>query len=253
MTRIASNYVHDLHELGYAIVRRAFDGAAIARLAAEFDRIAQAAEHGRLAADVHCFFGEHPERGRVVRFVQRVGYVDGGTRAWCANGVLPELLRPLVGDTVKVARNSLFYKPPGSSDDHIAYHQDWRFRQPASAFRDLGSAFVQLGIAVDRHGPGNGGMRVLAGSHRRGAVDLQAAGGVSRTPATEDALRAAGLDPRDVVPFELEPGDVALWTPYTVHGSSPNASSRSRRFFVCGFGRAASVDVGERAFGTAPA
>jgi ectoine hydroxylase-related dioxygenase (phytanoyl-CoA dioxygenase family) len=243
------SYVDDFRELGYAVVRQAFDAPAIARLATTFDRIAGLALRGALAGDVGCYFGEHPARGRVVRFVQRVGYVDAETRAWCAGPILAGLLRPLLGDAVKAARNSLFYKPPGSSDDHIGYHQDWRFRLPAEAFRDLDSAYVQLGVAVDRHGPDNGGMRVVARSHRRGDAGLCAGGGVSRTPATEDALRAAGLDPRDIVPLELEPGDVALWTPYTVHGSTPNASARPRRFFVCGFARASSVDVGEWAFG----
>jgi ectoine hydroxylase-related dioxygenase (phytanoyl-CoA dioxygenase family) len=243
------SYIDDFRELGYAIVRGAFDAPTIARLAAEFDRIAGLAERGQLAGDVHCFFSEHPTHGRVVRFVQRAGYVDAAARAWCASPVLPELLQPLIGGDLKIVRNSFFYKPPGSSDDHIGYHQDWRFRQPAAAFRDHGTAYVQLGVAVDRHGPENGGMRVVARSHRRGDAGLCPTGGVSRTPASEDALRAAGLDPRGIVPFELEPGDVALWTPYTVHGSTPNPSARPRRFFVCGFARASSVDVGERAFG----
>jgi Phytanoyl-CoA dioxygenase (PhyH) len=47
---------------------------------------------------------------------------------------------------------------------------------------------------------------------------------------------------------ELEPGDVALWNVYLVHGSGPNITSGDRRFYLNGYVRAADCDRGEWAF-----
>ena len=40
----------------------------------------------------------------------------------------------------------------------------------------------------------------------------------------EDALRRAGLDPADLTDVLLEPGDVAFWSPFLIHGSGRNRS-----------------------------
>jgi Phytanoyl-CoA dioxygenase (PhyH) len=47
---------------------------------------------------------------------------------------------------------------------------------------------------------------------------------------------------------ELEPGDVALWNVYLVHGSGPNITLGDRRFYLNGYVRAADCDRGEWAF-----
>ena len=46
----------------------------------------------------------------------------------------------------------------------------------------------------------------------------------------------------------LEPGDLALWSPYLVHGSGANRSNHKRRFYINGYVRAADCDRGEWAF-----
>ena len=47
---------------------------------------------------------------------------------------------------------------------------------------------------------------------------------------------------------QLEPGDVALWNLFTVHGSGPNSSDLDRRFYLNGYVRAEDCDRGEWAF-----
>jgi hypothetical protein len=64
----------------------------------------------------------------------------------------------------------------------------------------------------------------------------------------EERLAAAGLDPARLVDLELDPGDVALWNVYTIHGSGPNRSAGDRRFYLNGYVRAADCDRGEWAF-----
>ena len=65
---------------------------------------------------------------------------------------------------------------------------------------------------------------------------------------TAGALGAVGLSETDAVDLLLEPGDLALWSPYLVHGSGTNRSSHKRRFYINGYVRAADCDRGEWAF-----
>jgi len=62
------------------------------------------------------------------------------------------------------------------------------------------------------------------------------------------ALQAVGLSADDAMDVLLEPGDLALWSPYLVHGSGTNGSDHQRRFYINGFVRAADCDRGEWAF-----
>jgi hypothetical protein len=68
------------------------------------------------------------------------------------------------------------------------------------------------------------------------------------TAMTESALEAVGLSERDAIDLDLEPGDLALWSPYLVHGSGANRSAHKRRFYINGYVRASDCDRGEWAF-----
>jgi ectoine hydroxylase-related dioxygenase (phytanoyl-CoA dioxygenase family) len=61
-------------------------------------------------------------------------------------------------------------------------------------------------------------------------------------------LVSAGLSPSNVVELVLEPGDLALWSPYLVHGSGTNSSDHRRRLYINGYVRAEDCDRGEWAF-----
>jgi hypothetical protein len=91
-------------------------------------------------------------------------------------------------------------------------------------------------------------MRVYPGSHRLGRVELPVTGSVMDAAMAEASLAAAGLDPARLVDLELEPGDLAFWNLFTIHGSGPNRTSGERRFYLNGYIRAADCDRGEWAF-----
>ena len=91
-------------------------------------------------------------------------------------------------------------------------------------------------------------MKIYPASHRIGEVDLAIDGSVMDGAMADDSLRRAGLDPARIVDLALDPGDVAFWNAYTIHGSGSNVSTRDRRFYLNGFVRAADCDRGEWAF-----
>src|SRR3546814_18081589 len=64
---------------------------------------------------------------------------------------LAALLAPLIGTDLKQIINQMHWKPPGAARVAFAYHQDSRFRRPASAFRPLAGPHVQTGTAIRPH------------------------------------------------------------------------------------------------------
>ena len=157
-------------------------------------------------------------------------------------------MEPLIGRNLKQIANQVTWKTPGSDDTTFGFHQDARFRRPAAAFRQLGTSYVQTFVAVDPHTVENGCLKIYPGSHRLGLLDLPADRSTLDMESDNLALKQWGLDPDQMVNIILEPGDVALWLPYTLHGSGPNRSTIDRRSYVNGYVIAENCDRGEWAF-----
>jgi len=242
---------------GYAVLRGFFAPAEVAAMAAAFDRhwkigMAHRASwrHGNL------FYrqGRDARLGKILRLVQWPAYVDPVLEGARRDPRWLKLLEPLIGPDIKQIINQLHWKPPGAVAAEFAYHQDVRFRRPRAAYRDLAHSYVQTGIAIDRHVPQSGAMRLLPGSHRMGEREVAGSGAVLDQAMAEERLNEAGIDPAGLVDLALEPGDVALWNLYTIHGSGPNRTRADRRFYLNGYVRAADCDRGEWAFrASAPA
>ncbi|MFN4312488.1 MAG: phytanoyl-CoA dioxygenase family protein [Ferrovibrio sp.] len=236
---------------GYAVVRGLFGPQEVAAIAARFDtlydegvRLGRSFRHGNLLFRL----GEDPQLGKILRMVQWPSWRDPLLDAVRLDRRFAALLAPLIGADLKQIINQMHWKPPGATKVEFAYHQDSRFRRPASAFRDLARSYVQTGIAIDAHTKASGAMKVIPGSHRRGELGLGGDGPILHQGLQDAALQAAGLDPADAVDLLLEPGDVALWSPYLVHGSGANASAQDRRLYINGYVTARNCDRGEWAF-----
>jgi ectoine hydroxylase-related dioxygenase (phytanoyl-CoA dioxygenase family) len=236
--------------LGYGVLRGVFGADEIAEMAAAFDHhwtrgiaLGASYRHGNL----HYRIGEDSRLGTVVRMVQWPSYEDAALARFRTDARLFALLVPLLGDDIKQIINQLHWKKPGAAGE-FAFHQDVRFRRPREAYRNLAQSFVQTGIAIDHHDAASGAMRIYPRSHTLGELDLAIAGRVMDGAMAEDSLRRAGLDPARLIDLELAPGDVALWNPFTIHGSGPNVSVHDRRFYLNGYVRAADCERGEWAF-----
>lgn len=91
-------------------------------------------------------------------------------------------------------------------------------------------------------------MRFVPRSHAGGDLGMDCSKKALGNPLQDDMLKAVGLSAEDAVDLVLEPGDLALWSPYLVHGSGHNRSAHRRRFYVNGYVRAEDCDRGEWAF-----
>jgi ectoine hydroxylase-related dioxygenase (phytanoyl-CoA dioxygenase family) len=238
-------------EEGYAVLRGFFAPDEVAAFAVAFDRhwrtgMAHRASfrHGNL----YYRQGKDARLGKILRLVQWPAYVDERLEAARRDPRWLDVLGPLIGGDVKQIINQLHWKPPGASGAEFAFHQDVRFRRPRTAYRNLAQSYVQTGLAIDPHRAANGAMRLLPGSHLLGERDVADSGSVLDQAMGEAQLARAGLDPGRLIDLDLEPGDVALWNLYTIHGSGPNHTGQDRRFYLNGYIRAEDCDRGEWAF-----
>lgn len=243
----AADLVSSYREQGYAVVRGFFAADEVAAIADAIDDIeAEAAMHGRSFRHGNLHYrlidGD-------VRLAQWPSWTSAPLDAVRLDPRFARLLAPLIGGDVKQIINQLHWKPAGvGTGGDFAWHQDSRFRRPAEAFRDLGTAYVQTGLAIDPHNPASGGLRFVPGSHRGGTLATAIDGDVMGAAMSDATLSAIGFDPATVVDLDLAPGDLALWNPYLLHASGPNRSDHRRRFYINGYVRADACDRGEWAF-----
>lgn len=245
------DYVDGLRKLGYAVVRQVFSPADIAALSNAFDRLREAVRryaatfrHGNFLVVKRV----DAQLGPVLRMVQWPAYDDSLFARYRVDPRLFDLVAPLLGSDLKQIVNDCLWKPAGSAETGYLYHQDGRFRRPASAYRELATSYVQTYLAIDPQSPANGCLRVYPGSHALGLLPLNLDHGIMDGECDDAGLRACGLDPARVVDLCLDPGDVVLWSPFLVHGSRRNRSATDRRTYVNGYIAAAHSDRGEWAF-----
>lgn len=244
------DHVAAYREQGYAIVRGVFRPAELEAISDAVDRVhAEGIAHARSFRHGNLFYNIAPDaQGTpLVRMVQWPSYHSATLNAVRLDPRYLEILEPLIGRDLKQIINQLHWKAPGSLGD-FAWHQDSRFRKPDAAYRNLGTSYVQTGLALDPHSPESGAMRFIPRSHTAGPLDLDTSTEVLGAAMRDDALAAAGIDPADVVDLVLDPGDVALWNPYLVHGSGRNNANHQRRLYINGYVGAADCDRGEWTF-----
>jgi len=158
------------------------------------------------------------------------------------------VLEPFLGPDIKQITHQVHWKPPGAKYTSYRFHQDARFREGSIKSFDCVHSSVTTGLAIDRQTVENGALRIIPSSHRLGYLGLSDDGPIMVGQTQDEELRRAGLDPATMITCEMEPGDLLLWTLYTVHGSAPNVSHYDRRFMIHSYVRAADSDRGEWAF-----
>jgi ectoine hydroxylase-related dioxygenase (phytanoyl-CoA dioxygenase family) len=245
------SHIAHLIEHGYAIVRGVYTAADVEVLAGEMDRLkAEALRHHASYRDRNLLYviRPHPILGRHLRFIHWAAYISPVMERFRTDRRQLAIVEPFLGKNLKQIGNQVTWKTPGTDDTTFGFHQDARFRRPASAFRELATSYVQTFIAIDPHRVENGCLKVYPGSHKRGLLDLPADRSVMDSESENTVLREWGLDPGNVVDVLLDPGDVALWLPHTLHASGPNQSAMDRRAYVNGYVIAENCDRGEWAF-----
>ncbi len=248
MTR---DLVEQLHSEGYAFVRGFFDPDEMQKLSRETDRMyAEGLKHHATFRDKNLLFEvlDDPQaKRRVVIQAHWTAWISSYLERVRRDPRYFALLEPFLGGDIKQITHQLHWKPPGAKYTFYRYHQDARFRNQG-AVKNLLHGTVTTGLAIDRQTAANGALQIVPKSHLRGYLGLSEDGDIMTGNTSDDALRRVGLDPATIITCEMEPGDLVLWTLYTVHSSAPNVSNVDRRFMINSYVRAADSERGEWAF-----
>ncbi len=244
--------VEELRSEGYAIIRGFLSPADTAAISAEVDKLyAEGLKHHATYRDKNLLFevlNDPKARRRVVLQAHWTAWISPVMEEMRRSNHYYSVLEPFLGPDIKQITHQVHWKPPGAKYTSYRFHQDARFREGSIKSFDYLHSSVTTGLAIDRQTVQNGALRVIPKSHRLGYLGLSDDGPIMVGQTQDEELRRAGLDPKAVVTCEMEPGDLLLWTLYTVHGSAPNVSDYDRRFMINSYVRAADSDRGEWAF-----
>ena len=246
-----AGYQRHLWEHGYAVVRGVFSPADVAVIAEEMDRLkADGLRYRATYRDRNLAYviRPHPTLGCHLRFMYWPAYVSPVLGRYRTDPRLLSILEPLLGSNIKQIDNQATWKTPGGDDVAFGFRQDARFPHPSGLVRGRPISVVQTFTAVDPHRVENGCLKIVAGSHELGLLDPPVGRSGRDQPWENADLERWGLDPDQVVDLILDPGDVALWLPQTLHASGPNHSSTDRRTYVNGYVEAEGCARGEWAF-----
>jgi ectoine hydroxylase-related dioxygenase (phytanoyl-CoA dioxygenase family) len=220
-------------ELGYLRLPAVFSAAEVDEVRAAFERMKHMARSLPATAELNgaLFVLDNPALCAPIR-IHRV--------VWCC-ALEPALLRlgrdaRLLGVAAQLLGTSSMdhlisqahFKLPG---DNVTFpwHQDSAHRRYGTdLWTDVNGtgSFVQLLMAVDPMHETNGPLLVLPGSCKRGHIPPLP--GTSNVKVNEHEAAQA-------VTLLLDPGDVLVLGPFTIHASGANRSHAPRRVFINGF------------------
>jgi ectoine hydroxylase-related dioxygenase (phytanoyl-CoA dioxygenase family) len=161
---------------------------------------------------------------------------DADVEAFLTESPLPELAATVMrAKTVRIFYDQLFVKEPGAMHP-TPWHQDlpyWPVR---------GEQVLSIWVPFDTATPENGVVTYVRGSHRWPQLYRPAPFAASGTRAAEQRAVAYAeqaypsmpdiegrRDEYEFLTWTLEPGDVLLHHPRTVHGAPGNSSAVNRR------------------------
>lgn len=143
---------------------------------------------------------------------------------------LLKLLGELASEPMSVVYAETFRKAPRSGGP-TPPHQDMPYFMRDCNARTDDPVFA-IWVALDRVDEGNGCLRYVRGSHRKGIRDY------SKTEVLGFSLGMTDYGPEDealAAPICLNPGDAIIHHALTIHRTDTNESDRERRALVCNY------------------
>jgi len=245
--------IEQLQSEGFSIIRGFLTPQETAEIAAETDRMyAQGLKHHATYRDKNLLFeilNDPKAQRRVVLQAHWTAWISPLMERMRRSDKYRRVLEPFIGPDIRQITHQLHWKPPGAKYTFYRFHQDARFREGKVKDFDHLQSTVTTGLAIDRQTAENGALRIIPRSHRLGYLGLSDDGPIMVGETQDEELRRAGLDPDAILTCDMAPGDLLLWTLFTVHGSAPNVSDYDRRFMINSYVRASdSGGRGEWAF-----
>ena len=218
---------------GFVVVRRFLPPADLAELTRELDRYVR--DVVPTLPESAAFFLDRTRPETLKQLQHMTG--DPYFAAYADHPRWHELARALVGEAVTCLGPEWFNKPPASASPTPPHQDNYYFNlAPPNV--------VTVWLALDPVDEGNGCLRYVAGSHRRGVRPHARSNVLGFSQGIADY---ADADRAAEVAVHLQPGDAVAHHGNTIHRADANHSARHRRGFAMVF-KGASCRRDEGAF-----
>lgn len=202
---------------GYYLAKGVYSPAEIAALERDFDRIVDQLSVSGERIDATWKGDATAQLARKDDVIIHTHNVQKYSRAWLdafLNRRFLDAASEILGEDIVLHHSKLFQKPPENGSP-FPMHQDWTYFPTEKDTMIAG--IIHVSNATDEMGC----LRVYDGSHRLGRVE-----GTNGRVAS-DLLADYPIERAQII--EAEPGDVVFFHYFTLHGSMPNRSSRTRK------------------------
>ncbi len=203
-------------EEGYYLAKGVFTGKDLADLETDFDRIVGQLNQSGENLNATWSGPEMERLGAQNTVVLHTHNVQQYSAIW-AKALFHEgflaVASEILGPDIVMHHTKLFQKPPEKGAP-FPMHQDWDYFP--TIHHSMIAGIVHVSNATDEMGC----LCVYPGSHRLGPMDQsngQQSGWLADYPL------------ENAIPLEAEPGDVAFFHYFTIHGSMPNRSPLTRK------------------------
>jgi ectoine hydroxylase-related dioxygenase (phytanoyl-CoA dioxygenase family) len=229
--------IEEFKKEGVLIVRGVVKTAGIKLLQTACDDFCRAAENSQEdlylgATYVQILKGCNPFDKNIDNFPTVKGLIRRVTYPYLASPIIDQLRRDpgilavvqkILGNDVVQIVNQINFNHPGGQGQGWGWHQDYRFRR--AGMTNFPHVYLQTLVAIDAVTPENGGVRLVPRSPDLGPLKLD----IEQDTAEQQFNASLAITPL------LNPGDMVIFGPYTIHGSTANRSTAPRRVFINGF------------------
>lgn len=224
-TPLSESQINEFYTKGFIVLRNVFQKDEIEEIKKSFDRLQKIAlELGQTQEYLGSQFVVEGSR------IDRVVWMGGAEPSLLKYGEDVRILGPisqlLEVDHFEQLICQGHYKLPGDAVK-FDWHQDCQHRGAGSAdWIDIDGrgSYVQTLTAIDEVTAENGPVAFIPNTVKLGYLELE---------KKENPLDYFDLS--SAVPVLMQPGDIAFFSPYAIHGSQPNNSKGPRRVFINGF------------------
>ena len=221
---LTSSQIDSYERDGYLVVRDAFTPSEMTELVDAADSFArQALELTEDSDVIELDDAPHLEGGPSL--IRRIRSPHTNHEAFAkalAHPGLLDIVEDLIGGDIRWIHSKLNAKQPGGGGLG-EWHTDWGY------YPHTNDSILEVGIPLDPCTEASGCMLVVPGSHTGVAYDH------SQNGRFVGGVRPGAFDAADVVPVEIQPGDISLHHVRLLHGSGPNATKRQRRLLLHGY------------------
>ncbi len=206
---------------GYVLAKGLFGEDEVAALQSDFDRIVTQLLASGETVDATWDGAATEALANPDDKILHTHNVQKYSRTWL-NAFLNErflnTVEELIGPDIILHHSKLFQKP-SENGAPFPMHQDWPY------FPTLNDTMIAGIIHVSQATDEMGCLRVWPGSHKLGRIEG------SNGRGDVDVLKDYPIE--DATVIEAEPGDVVFFHYFTLHGSMPNRSDKTRKTVLC--------------------